>query len=78
MDQVLHNTPQEEVYTTCAQEIVTRLMDGYNGTILAYGETGSGKTHTVTGPIENYRLRGIIPRAISQVSFRVSILKLKP
>eukprot|EP00731_Ephydatia_muelleri_P007468 Em0003g1716a len=71
VDQVLHNTPQEEVYTTCAQEIVTRLMDGYNGTILAYGETGSGKTHTVTGPIENYRLRGIIPRAISQV-FRES------
>lgn len=67
VDEILHNTAQEEVYTTCAQEIVTKLMDGYNGTILAYGETGSGKTHTMTGPIENYRLRGLIPRAISQV-----------
>ena len=72
VDQVLHNTPQEDVYSACAQEITTKLMDGFNGTILAYGETGSGKTHTMTGPIENYRLRGIIPRVISQVSLNIN------
>ena len=43
-------------------------MDGYNGTIMAYGETGAGKTYTMTGATDNYPLRGIIPRAISQVS----------
>jgi len=65
--QVLHNASQEEVYDYCAQEITSRLMEGYNGTIMAYGETGAGKTYTMSGATENYRLRGIIPRAISQV-----------
>lgn len=37
-------------------------------TIMAYGQTGAGKTFTMTGDTGNYRLRGIIPRAISQVS----------
>ena len=65
--QVLHNASQEEVYDSCVQEITSRLMDGYNGTLMAYGETGAGKTYTMTGATDNYPLRGIIPRAISQV-----------
>jgi len=36
-------------------------------TIMAYGQTGAGKTFTMTGDTSNYRLRGIIPRAIAQV-----------
>jgi len=35
---------------------------------MAYGQTGAGKTFTMTGDTSNYRLRGIIPRAISQVT----------
>lgn len=35
---------------------------------MAYGQTGAGKTFTMTGDTGNYRLRGIIPRAISQVN----------
>lgn len=31
----------------CSQDVVRSVMDGYNGTILAYGQTGAGKTHTV-------------------------------
>ena len=44
-------------------------MDGYNATIMAYGQTGAGKTHTMTGPgtSPNFALRGVIPRAIAQV-----------
>lgn len=40
---VLHNASQEEVYETCARDIVGSCADGYNGTILAYGQTGAGK-----------------------------------
>ena len=40
-------------------------------TIMAYGQTGAGKTFTMTGDTGNYRLRGIIPRAISQVTLSV-------
>ena len=51
---------------------MTRVLDGYNATILAYGQTGAGKTHTMTGPgtSPNFALRGIIPRAIAQVRIK--------
>lgn len=28
-------------------------MDGYNGTLFAYGPTGSGKTHTIYGDVQS-------------------------
>uniref|UniRef100_A0A7S0EHV7 Kinesin-like protein n=1 Tax=Hanusia phi TaxID=3032 RepID=A0A7S0EHV7_9CRYP len=40
-------------------------MDGYNGTIFAYGQTGTGKTHTMEGVWEVPELRGITPRSFS-------------
>ncbi|XP_062518444.1 kinesin-like protein KIF9 [Corticium candelabrum] len=66
-DCVLHNASQELVYNKCADEIVNQAMEGFNGTILAYGQTGAGKTFTMTGTTENFRHRGIIPRALAQV-----------
>ncbi|KAJ3255516.1 Kinesin-like protein kif9 [Boothiomyces macroporosus] len=36
-------------------------------TVLAYGQTGAGKTFTMTGASENYKHRGIIPRAITHL-----------
>uniref|UniRef100_A0A7N6C0K5 Kinesin-like protein n=1 Tax=Anabas testudineus TaxID=64144 RepID=A0A7N6C0K5_ANATE len=41
------NTTQEQVYNTCAKQIVRDVLGGYNGTIFAYGQTSSGKTHTM-------------------------------
>ncbi|RXM92215.1 Kinesin heavy chain isoform 5C [Acipenser ruthenus] len=41
------NTTQEQVYNTCAKQIVKDVLGGYNGTIFAYGQTSSGKTHTM-------------------------------
>lgn len=37
------------------------------GTIMCYGQTGAGKTFTMTGATENYKHRGLIPRALSQL-----------
>jgi len=34
---------------------------------MCYGQTGAGKTYTMTGATENYKDRGIIPRAITQL-----------
>ena len=48
-----------------AQEIVLDGLDGVNGTIFAYGQSGSGKTFTITGGPQCYADRGFIPRAIS-------------
>jgi len=66
-DEILHNSSQEEVYDVCAREIVQNVMEGYNGTVLAYGQTGAGKTYTMSGGQQSYRFRGIIPRAVSQL-----------
>uniref|UniRef100_A0A672FHZ1 Kinesin-like protein n=1 Tax=Salarias fasciatus TaxID=181472 RepID=A0A672FHZ1_SALFA len=41
------NTTQELVYNACAKQIVKDVLGGYNGTIFAYGQTSSGKTHTM-------------------------------
>lgn len=66
-NEFLHNATQEEVYDISSQEIVHNVLEGYNGTILAYGQTGAGKTYTMSGGAQNYKFRGVIPRAVSQV-----------
>uniref|UniRef100_A0A2K5R625 Kinesin heavy chain n=1 Tax=Cebus imitator TaxID=2715852 RepID=A0A2K5R625_CEBIM len=56
------NTTQEQVYHACAMQIVKDVLAGYNGTIFAYGQTSSGKTHTMEGKLHDPQLMGIIPR----------------
>ena len=36
-------------------------------TLMCYGQTGAGKTFTITGATESYQHRGMIPRALSQL-----------
>ncbi|NXB11191.1 KIF9 protein, partial [Cnemophilus loriae] len=67
LDGLLHNTSQEKVYETVAKDLVSKALQGYNGTIMCYGQTGAGKTYTMTGAPSEYRNRGIIPRAIQQI-----------
>ena len=50
------------------EKMTEKAMDGFNCTLLAYGQTGAGKTYTISGATENYKLRGIIPRVLSKVS----------
>ncbi|XP_053564167.1 LOW QUALITY PROTEIN: kinesin heavy chain [Bombina bombina] len=56
------NTTQEQVYHACAMQIVKDVLAGYNGTIFAYGQTASGKTHTMEGKLHDPQMMGIIPR----------------
>ena len=58
---------QESIYEVSAKPIVEAVMQGFNGTIFAYGQTSSGKTFTMTGDLENYENMGIIPRMVSTV-----------
>lgn len=67
VDKVLVNATQEQVFERCAQDIVRSVMEGYNGTIMAYGQTGAGKTHTMTGGHVGFADRGIVPRAIALI-----------
>jgi Cdc6-like AAA superfamily ATPase len=60
---------QEEIYFNTARASVCSALEGYNATIFAYGQTGTGKTFTMEG--FKYSLtdesRGIIPRAIEDI-----------
>ncbi|KAJ2793308.1 hypothetical protein H4R20_006577, partial [Coemansia guatemalensis] len=62
---------QADVYDTAIAPLLTRFVEGYNVTVLAYGQTSSGKTYTMgTGanmtdaPIESI---GIVPRALQSL-----------
>ena len=57
---------QKDIYLDCAAKIVANVLEGYNGTIFAYGQTGTGKTHTMTG-LKNEEDKGIMPRAFEDV-----------
>uniref|UniRef100_A0A672QZ52 Kinesin-like protein n=1 Tax=Sinocyclocheilus grahami TaxID=75366 RepID=A0A672QZ52_SINGR len=61
------NTTQEQVYNTCAKQIVKDVLGGYNGTIFAYGQTSSGKTHTMEGNLHDTQQMGIIPRIAEDI-----------
>jgi len=67
-DKVLKpNVTQEQVYGSAAKSIVKDVLCGYNGTIFAYGQTSSGKTHTMEGVIGDPTLQGIIPRIVNDI-----------
>jgi len=61
------NTRQIEVFNTSAKPILESVLEGFNGTILTYGQTSSGKTFTMEGISGNLDLEGIIPRTIKHV-----------
>ncbi|KAJ1982596.1 hypothetical protein H4R35_000222 [Dimargaris xerosporica] len=53
-----------EVFDSVAQDIISSTMDGFNGTIFAYGQTSSGKTHTMYGSAEEPGIIGLSIRRI--------------
>ncbi|KAH0566960.1 kinesin heavy chain isoform X2 [Cotesia glomerata] len=61
------NATQDKVYNEAAKSIVTDVLAGYNGTIFAYGQTSSGKTHTMEGVIGDANKQGIIPRIVNDI-----------
>ena len=63
------NSTQDEVYNISALPAVESVLSGYNSTIFAYGQTGTGKTYTMEGFTYDYLNpgRGIIPRTIEDI-----------
>ncbi|CAL1278562.1 unnamed protein product [Larinioides sclopetarius] len=61
---------QEEVYKKTTKKLVENVVDGYNGTVFAYGATGSGKTHTMVGVDDD---PGIMVRALQDLFKEVDL-----
>ena len=58
---------QSEIFDDTSKEVVKSVLKGYNGTIFAYGQTGTGKTYTMVGDFKNNINKGIIPRSFDYI-----------
>ncbi|XP_034111922.1 osmotic avoidance abnormal protein 3 isoform X1 [Drosophila albomicans] len=65
----------ETIYNDMCYALVESTLEGYNGTIFAYGQTGCGKTHTMQGDgsIKDAPNKGIIPRCFDHIFEKISI-----
>lgn len=61
------DSKQLDVYNQAARSIVDNVLEGYNGTIFAYGQTGTGKTFTMEGVRSVPELKGIIPNSFAHI-----------
>ncbi|KAG9397614.1 Kinesin motor domain [Carpediemonas membranifera] len=64
------NASQSLVFSDTASHLVDQVLQGYNGTLLAYGQTGTGKTYTmgILNTTRDYSIgpeTGIIPRCLT-------------
>lgn len=66
------NTTQEEVYRGTTQPLLDLILDGYNATVFAYGATGCGKTHTISGLPQD---PGVIFLTMQELYQRIESLK---
>lgn len=55
------------MFNICAVPILQSVIEGYNGTIFAYGQTGTGKTFTMEGEYNNEALMGMTPRTFRYI-----------
>ncbi|ODV85403.1 hypothetical protein CANARDRAFT_186243, partial [[Candida] arabinofermentans NRRL YB-2248] len=66
------DSTQEQVYECTTQPLLESVIDGFNSTIFAYGATGCGKTHTISGTPDS---PGIIFLAMRQLFDRIEEMK---
>ncbi|CAI7773133.1 unnamed protein product, partial [Closterium sp. NIES-54] len=55
---------QGDLFVDAVQPMVQAVMDGFNASIIAYGQSGSGKSHTMEGPSHD---RGVFYRAFDEI-----------
>lgn len=71
-DRVFDETcTQQDVYEATTKSLLDSVLDGYNSTVFAYGATGCGKTHTISGNPQN---PGIIFMTCAELFERINSL----
>ncbi|KAK2157882.1 hypothetical protein LSH36_183g02022 [Paralvinella palmiformis] len=61
------DSKQRDLYDETFRDLVQAVLDGFNGTIFAYGQTGTGKTYTMQGEKNNPELKGVIPHSFDHI-----------
>ncbi|XP_059099397.1 osmotic avoidance abnormal protein 3-like isoform X4 [Tigriopus californicus] len=57
----------EAIYNDVGYTLVEGVLEGYNGTVFAYGQTGCGKSFSMQGVKSPQEQRGIIPRSFEHI-----------
>ncbi|XP_033638338.1 kinesin-like protein KIF17 [Asterias rubens] len=63
----------ETIYNDIAYPLVDGVLEGYNGTIFAYGQTGCGKSFSMQGITDPATQRGIIPRSFEHIFENIQV-----
>ncbi|PIO23912.1 Kinesin-like protein KIF3B [Aquarana catesbeiana] len=66
------NSKQVELYDETFRPLVDSVLLGFNGTIFAYGQTGTGKTFTMEGLRGDPEKRGVIPNSFEHIFTHIS------
>ncbi|KAL4655440.1 kinesin-like protein KIF3B isoform X1 [Arapaima gigas] len=66
------NSKQVELYDETFRPLVDSVLQGFNGTIFAYGQTGTGKTYTMEGVRNDPEKRGVIPNSFEHIFTHIS------
>ncbi|XP_020846389.1 kinesin-like protein KIF3B [Phascolarctos cinereus] len=66
------NSKQFELYDETFRPLVDSVLQGFNGTIFAYGQTGTGKTYTMEGVRGDAEKRGVIPNSFDHIFTHIS------
>ncbi|NXH47308.1 KIF3B protein, partial [Dicaeum eximium] len=66
------NSKQVELYDETFRPLVDSVLQGFNGTIFAYGQTGTGKTYTMEGVRGDPEKRGVIPNSFEHIFTHIS------
>ena len=73
LDAVVHaDAPQSALFQLTARNILTKVFQGFNGCIFAYGQTGAGKTYSMLGSNIDESSEGIIPRTCRELFSQIS------
>ncbi|KAI7800233.1 putative kinesin-like protein KIF3C-like [Triplophysa rosa] len=63
---------QSDMYDETVRPLIDSVLRGFNGTIFAYGQTGTGKTYTMQGQWLDAERRGIIPNSFEHIFTHIS------
>lgn len=66
------NSKQADLYDETVRPLIDSVLQGFNGTMFAYGQTGTGKTYTMQGVWADPEKRGVIPNSFEHIFTHIS------
>ncbi|XP_054853326.1 kinesin-like protein KIF3C [Eublepharis macularius] len=66
------NSKQADLYDETVRPLIDSVLQGFNGTMFAYGQTGTGKTYTMQGVWADSEKRGVIPNSFEHIFTHIS------